>query len=96
MGKYILKRVLLMFLTMFIIMTMSFILVKLLPLPAVRQMGRDVNLVLARREKMGYNKPILVQYYMFLKNIITEWDWGVGEQMYEGLNVWNVMMQKLP
>ena len=85
-----------MFLTMFIIMTMSFILVKLLPLPAVRQMGRDVNLVLARREKMGYNKPILVQYYMFLKNIITEWDWGVGEQMYEGLSVWGVLMQKLP
>ncbi len=96
MGKYITKRILLMFLTMFIIMTMSFILIKLLPLPAVREMGRDVNLILAKREKMGYNKPILVQYYMFLKNIITEWDWGVGEQMYEGLNVWNVMMQKLP
>ena len=85
-----------MFLTMFIIMTMSFILIKLLPLPAVREMGRDVNLILAKREKMGYNKPILVQYYLFLKNIITEWDWGVGEQMYEGLNVWNVMIQKLP
>ena len=96
MGKYITKRILLMFLTLFIIMTMSFILVKLLPLPAVREMGRDVNLILARREKMGYNKPILVQYYLFLKNVITEWDWGVGEQMYEGLNVWNVMMQKLP
>ena len=96
MGKYVVKRILLMFLTMFIIMTMSFILIKLLPLPAVRQMGRDVNLILARREKMGYNKPILVQYYLFLKNIITDWDWGIGEQMYEGLNVWNVMMQKLP
>lgn len=96
MGKYITKRILLMFLTMFIIMTMSFILIKLLPLPAVREMGRDVNLILAKREKMGYNKPILVQYYLFLKNIITEWDWGVGEQMYEGLNVWDVMMQKLP
>lgn len=96
MGKYVVKRILLMFLTMFIIMTMSFILIKLLPLPAVRQMGRDVNLILARREKMGYNKPILVQYYIFLKNIITDWDWGIGEQMYEGLNVWNVMMQKLP
>ena len=96
MGKYITKRILLMFLTLFIIMTMSFILIKLLPLPAVREMGRDVNLILAKREKMGYNKPILVQYYMFLKNIITEWDWGVGEQMYEGLNVWSVMMQKLP
>ena len=57
MGKYVVKRILLMFLTMFIIMTMSFILIKLLPLPAVRQMGRDVNLILARREKMGYKSP---------------------------------------
>ncbi len=96
MGKYIVKRILLMFLTMFIIMTMSFILVKLLPLPAVREMGRDVNLILARREKMGYNKPILVQFYLFVKNIVTEWDWGVGEQMYEGRDVWAIMMQKLP
>ena len=96
MGEYIVKRILLMFLTLFIIMTMSFILIKLLPLPAVREMGRDINLILAKREKMGYNKPILVQYYLFLKNVITEWDWGVGEQMYEGYSVWNVMMQKLP
>lgn len=96
MGKYIVKRILLMFLTLFIIMTMCFVLIKLLPLPAVREMGRDVNLILAKREKMGYNKPILVQYYLFLKNVLTEWDWGVGEQMYEGYSVWNVMMQKLP
>jgi len=96
MGKYIVKRILLMFLTLFIIMTMCFVLIKLLPLPAVREMGRDVNLILAKREKMGYNKPILVQYYLFLKNVMTEWDWGVGEQMYEGYSVWNVMMQKLP
>ena len=33
---------------------------------------------------------------MFLRNIVTDWDWGVGEQMYESLNVWSVMMQKLP
>ena len=96
MGKYIVKRILLMFLTLFIIMTMCFVLIKLLPLPAVREMGRDVNLILAKREKMGYNKPIRVQYYLFLKNVLTEWDWGVGEQMYEGYSVWNVMMQKLP
>ncbi len=96
MTKYVIKRILLMFLTLFIIMTICFVLIKLLPLPAIRTMGRDVNLVLAKREKMGYNKPILVQYYLFLKSVLTEWDWGVGEQMYEGLSVWNVLMQKLP
>ncbi len=96
MAKYIIKRILLMFLTLFIIMTMCFVLVKLLPLPAVKEMGKDINLILAKREKMGYNKPILVQYYLFVKNIILEWDWGVGEQMYEGHSVWSIMVSKLP
>ena len=96
MTKYIIKRILLMFLTFFIIMTISFVLIKLLPLPAVREMGRDINLVLAKREKMGYNRPIMVQYFLFLKSVITEWDWGVGEQMYTALSVTDVMAQKLP
>ena len=96
MTKYVIKRVLLMFLTLFLIMTICFVLIKLLPLPAIKEMGRDVQLVLARREKMGYDKPIMVQYYLFLKNLLTEWDWGVGEQMYTGRDVWTVMMQKLP
>jgi len=96
MTKYIIKRVLLMCLTLLIITTMCFVLIKLLPLPAVREMGRDVNLILAKREAMGYNKPIMVQYYLFMKNVLLHWDWGVGEQMYEALSVWDVMMSKLP
>ena len=96
MTKYIIKRILLMFLTLFIIMTMCFVLIKLLPLPAIKQMGRDVNLVLAKREQMGYNRPLMVQFYLFLKSVFTGWDWGVGEQMYTGLSVWGVLMQKLP
>ena len=96
MVKYVIKRILLMFLTLFVIMTMCFVLIKLLPLPAIKQMGRDVNLVLAKREQMGYNRPLMVQYYLFLKSVFTRWDWGVGEQMYTGLSVWGVLMQKLP
>lgn len=96
MTKYVIKRILLMFLTLFVIMTMCFVLIKLLPLPAVREMGRDINLILAKREQMGYNKPIMVQYYLFWKSIILGWDWGVGEQMYEALSVWDILMQKLP
>ena len=96
MVKYVIKRIALMFLTLFVIMTMCFVLIKLLPLPAVKAMGRDVNLVMAKREKLGYNRPLMVQYYLFLKSILTEWDWGVGEQMYTGLSVWGVLVQKLP
>ena len=96
MVKYAIKRVLLMIFTLFVIMTMCFVLIKLLPLPAVKEMGKDINIILMRRERMGYGKPILVQYGLFLKNVITEWDWGVGEQMYETLNVWDVLVKKLP
>ena len=67
MTKYIIKRILLMFLTLFIITVMCFVLIKLLPLPAVREMGKDINLVLMRREKMGYNRPIMVQFFLYVK-----------------------------
>ncbi len=96
MVKYAIKRVLLMIFTLFVIMTMCFVLIKLLPLPAVKEMGKDINIILMRREQMGYGKPIPVQYFLFLKNVLTQWDWGVGEQMYETLEVWDVLVQKLP
>ena len=56
----------------------------------------DINLVLAKREQMGYNKPIPVQFFIFLKSVVLHWDWGVGEQMYIAQDVWGVLMQKLP
>ena len=85
-----------MFFTLFVIMTMCFVLIKLLPLPAVKEMGKDINIILMKREQMGYGKPIAVQYGIFLKNIFTKWDWGVGEQMYETLGIWDVLLKKLP
>ena len=96
MLKYAIKRILLMFFTLFVIMTMCFVLIKLLPLPAIKVMGKDVNIILMKREQMGYGKPIMVQYFLFLKNVLLGWDWGVGEQMYEARGVWDILMQKLP
>lgn len=45
MTKYVIKRVLLMFMVLLIIMTMCFVLVKLLPVPNVKVNGRDAHLV---------------------------------------------------
>ncbi|MBO6159696.1 MAG: ABC transporter permease [Firmicutes bacterium] len=95
MGKYVIKRLILMVFTFLIILTMCFVLIKLLPLPAVKSMGRDVKLVLARREAMGYNKPILVQYGLYWKHLF-QGDMGLGEQMYYGLEVVDVFFTKLP
>lgn len=96
MLKYVIKRILLMILTFLVIMTMCFVLIKLLPLPAVKEQGRDVQLVLQRREAMGYNKPIMTQYYLYWRHILLFGDFGVGEQMYVGQEVTDIMLSKIP
>ncbi len=96
MLKYVIKRVLLMLLTFFIIMTLCFILVKMLPLTNLPQDPALRDIILARRELMGYNKPILVQYGIFLQRVILHWDWGIGETMYSGREVVDIFAEKLP
>ena len=61
---YICKRLALMVLTFLVIATLCFFLIKLLPLPAIKEQGRDVALLLQRREAMGYGKPIYIQYLL--------------------------------
>lgn len=77
MGKYILKRLGLMVFTFFVIITISFFLIRLLP----QEMPLDVNLqalIKARWEALGYNKPIIVQYGIYLRNIFTKFDFGTS------------------
>jgi len=96
MIKYILKRLGLLIFTFFIILTMCFVLIKLLPLPAIKEMGKDVNIILQRREAMGYNKPIMVQYVLYLKHAFLMGDFGLGEQLYAGREVLEIMLEKIP
>ena len=74
--KYIIKRILLMLMTLFIIMTISFVLIKMLQ-PEVPATGAAVETDGAA-PRAGYDKPILVQYGIYLRNILTKWDWGTS------------------
>ena len=76
MFKYVLKRIGLMLLSAFIIMTMLFILIKLLPNTVVNVQGGFAEQTKAMYEAWGYNEPIMVQYGIFLKKVFLEWDWG--------------------
>ena len=63
--------------TLFIIVTMTFILVHILP----REMPTDKTqaaAIAARWEALGYKKPVLTQYGIYLKNIFTKWDFGTS------------------
>lgn len=76
MAKYIAKRIGLMLISAFIIMTMLFILVKLLPNTVEVTASGQEQALLDMREAWGYNEPLLTQYGIFLKKVFTEWDWG--------------------
>ncbi len=77
MAKYVIKRILLLFFTLFVIMTICFVLVKLLEpneILDVTQAEREE----AIREALGYNRPILIQYLIYWRNILTRFDFGVS------------------
>lgn len=96
MVKYVLKRIALMFFVFFTILTVCFVLVKLLLLVDAKQFGKDMNLIQQRREALGYNKPILIQYLIFLKRSVLGGDWGISEALYRSQDVWKVFTSKLP
>ncbi|MBE7093730.1 MAG: ABC transporter permease [Clostridiales bacterium] len=96
MWKYALKRIGLMLVTFFIIMAICFTLIRLLPLPDASKYGVNAALIQARREKMGYNKPIPVQFFLYWKNVFLYGDWGIGEEYKTGLEVGQVFVERLP
>ncbi|MCM1057956.1 MAG: ABC transporter permease [Firmicutes bacterium] len=77
MAKYVVKRIILMLFTMFVIVTMCFMLIRLLP----REVPQEKNLaevIQARWDALGYNEPLLTQYGIYLKNIFTKGDFGTS------------------
>ena len=97
MWKYIIKRILLMFCVAFAIMTMCFVMIRMLPDQIPRANGDYAEAILAMRKAWGYDEPIMVQYGIFLKKVFTEWDWGVCTKVGTYLSpVTKHIAQKLP
>ena len=96
MIKYALQRIVFMFFVFMIISFMSFVLIRMLPLPALPPNDPHTAILELRREALGYNKPYLEQFGIFLKGIVTKWDWGTSEKLYIGRDVWQVFIEKLP
>jgi len=93
--KYILKRLGLMLFTFLVIITMCFVLVKLLPNSFEPKPGQDVQLILIRREMLGYDKPIIEQYFRFWFYAL-QGQFGASEILYPNQDVWPIFTSKLP
>ena len=108
MGKYILKRILLAFITTFIILSLTFILLKMLPIERVMGTAAERTAYYESEVRLGYmyssrvdtggklvdkvvyddgseryyyQSPVMQQYFYWLRNIITRWDWGLSRKI---------------
>jgi ABC-type dipeptide/oligopeptide/nickel transport system permease component len=69
-------------------------LIRILP----RDLPTDKNLqevILARWEALGYDKPLVVQYGIYLKNIFTEWDFGTSWYISPRTDAFQVILNRL-
>lgn len=96
MFKYTLQRLFYMLMVFLIITCMCFVLIRMLPPLPLDPQNPNAILVAAKREAMGYNEPYMVQFGIFIKNIVTSFDWGLSEELYPGYSVTEIFFEKLP
>jgi len=100
--KYVLKRLALAALTFFIIISIAFLLVRMLPNEVVAQFGKDTDLLIQQRVRQGLlypdgsPVPLAEQYWNFLTRTLVGFNWGVSEKLYPMQNVFDVFLSKLP
>lgn len=90
-ALYILKRVLLAILTIWIVITITFFVSRAVPGgPFNSEKSMTPEAKAALEAKFGLDKPLLEQYVTYLKNIVTKFDFGPSLKL-KGRNVTDII-----
>lgn len=97
MFRYIIDRIVAMALTLFIIVSIAFMVVRLMP-GSVYEMGGDLSqtVIDAMNAKYHFDEPIIKQYGYFLENIFLHWDWGTSAKMRPSVPVFEILKDRIP
>ncbi len=96
MTRYVINRLGAMVLTLFIIVTIGFAVLRLMPGSVYENPDLPIEVIRAMEEKAGINEPMIVQYYYFLRGIFIEGDWGVSAKMAPAVPVFEVIRHRIP
>ncbi len=96
MFKYILGRIGAMLLTLFLVMTLSFWVIRLMPMTIFE--NPEVSPEVQRRleDRMHLHEPMIVQYYYFIEGIVTKGDFGTSVKIRPGLQVFDIIKERIP
>lgn len=95
MTRYLIKRIILMFFTFIITVFLFFVFIKLLPenVPTPLK-GQDNTWYELNRIKEGWDKPIITQFFLWIKNIFTTGSFGFSSQLKRDVST--VYFGKIP
>ncbi len=97
MFRYITERLIAMLLTLFIIVTLGFMVIRLMPggmFDEHADMTHEQRAAL--QAKYDLDKPIPIQYIRFLERLVFEGDWGTSLKLQINTPVWEVIRGKIP
>lgn len=97
MGKYILKRILYAVIALFVVSTIAFFAVRMIPGNPIEAMTEKLPDEIWQQvfEQYGFDKPIMEQYKLFFKELFTEGD--LGESLkYRGRKVTDTIASYAP
>ena len=96
MFKYVLGRLGAMLLTLFLVMTLSFWVIRLMPMTIFE--NPEVSPEVQRRleDRMHLHEPMIVQYYYFIEGIVTKGDFGTSVKIRPGLAVFDIIRERIP
>ncbi len=85
MYSYIFKKTVNLFLTLFVVVTLTFFILESIPGTPLSYLGHSVGSQMKANflVKHGLNLPLMERYLMFLKNIFIHWDLG-NSMIYPG------------
>lgn len=95
MFRYTLGRFGAMLLTMFLIMTLSFWTIRLMPSSIFEnpEVAPEVQRML--EAELHLDKPMITQYYYFLRDIVTKGDFGISVKLRPGMPVFKVISTRI-
>lgn len=97
MIKYIINRLVAMGVTLLIIVSIGFVVLRLMPgSPYADYQDLPIGVIKALEQKMHLDKPMIVQYYYYMKGILLEGNFGVSVKMAPSVPVFDVLKHRIP
>ena len=96
MAKYIAGRIVAMVITLYIIVSLSFFVIRLMPQNIFDNPELPPYVVEILERKMHLDKPLYVQYFYFVRGVLLEGDWGTSVKIRPSLPVFRVITNRLP